>query len=85
MKVKIAAVVRAGTAERQDDAPDDLARALPPSMIAASSSSRGMPRKNWSRRKMKKASTASNFGTTRGKKESIQPKLTGRGRIAGSP
>ena len=39
-----------------------------PSIIAASSSSRGMPRKNCTIRKMKKASTARNFGTTSGRK-----------------
>ena len=42
-------------------------------MIAASSISRGMPRKNCTIRKTKKASIARNFGTISGRNEFTQP------------
>ena len=47
-------------------------------MIAASSISRGMPRKNCTIRKMKKASTARNCGTTSGRNVFTQPRLRNR-------
>ena len=45
--------------------------------MAASSSSRGMPRKNWRNRKMLKA-LPKKVGTIRGRKLSTQPNLLNR-------
>lgn len=71
MKVKIAVVVRAGV-----DIGRMIRQKIPkcpqPSIRAASSSSFGMPRMNWTIRKMKNASVASSFGTISGQKVLIQ-------------
>ena len=65
MKVKMAVVIRAGLVQRQHHPEEDL-EGVAPSMYAASSSSRGMPRMNWTIRNTKNASVARNFGTISG-------------------
>ena len=77
MKVKIAVVTSAGvlsgkmTRQKSRMGPQ-------PSILAASSSSRGSARINWTIRKMKNASVARNFGTIKGRKVLIQPTLLKR-------
>ena len=72
MKVKIAVVASAGTISGRMIC--RKMRGCPaPSMRAASSSSRGMPRMNCTIRKMKNASVARSFGTISGRNVLTQP------------
>ena len=77
MKVKIAVVASAGpisgTITRRKIFPCPQ-----PSIRAASSSSRGMPRMNWTIKNTKNASVARNLGSTSGMKVLIQPSWLNR-------
>ena len=66
MKVKMAVVARAGTVSGSTTR-KKIWSGVAPSMYAASSSSRGMPRTNWTIRNTKNASVARNLGTTSGR------------------
>ena len=72
MKAKIAAVARAGFI-RGRMIRQKIITGPQPSIVAASSRSRGSPRMNCTSRKMKKESTASSLGSSSGQKVFTQP------------
>ena len=77
MKVKIAQVASAGPISGISTR-KKIRKWPQPSIRAASSSSRGMPRMNWTIKKMKKASTAKNLGRISGTNVFTQPRLLNR-------
>lgn len=77
MNVKMVVVARAGVMRGRMTRRKILGWPAP-SILAASSSSRGMPRMNWTMRNTKNASVASSLGTMRGANVFTQPSCENR-------